>query len=84
MFFSLVQKRQLQEFYLRNFNKMVENEDFCNSDKQWLQLRLLLIAENKKNSEHANFALLPPHKKKIGDIWALNFTSSVWIFFTEH
>jgi len=44
---SLVQRLQLQEFYIRNFNKIVENEDFCNSDKQWLQLRLLLIAENR-------------------------------------
>jgi len=47
MFCSLVQRRRLQEFYLRNFNKFVENEDFCNGDKQLLQPRLLLIAKNK-------------------------------------
>jgi 16S rRNA G966 N2-methylase RsmD len=68
MFYSLVQRRQLQEFYLRNFNKVVENEDFCNSNKKWLQLRLLLIAENKKpvNMPISHNSLLTHKKKKMG------------------
>jgi len=47
MFCSLVQRGPLQDFHLRNSNKIVENEDICNSDKQWLHLLLLLITENK-------------------------------------
>jgi hypothetical protein len=63
---------------------MVENEYFCNSDKQWLQPRLLLIAENKKTSEHANLALLPPHKKKSGTSEPSILRQVYEFFFTEH